>query len=337
MVRKYKIAVLPGDGVGIEVIEASLQVLRALMQVEHELKLELLIRDVGQPAFEKYGNAFPEETFQVIKECNAILFGAVGKFGREVILPLRQGFDLFANIRPAYAFTGVSSVRQNVDIIIVRENTEDVYKGVGYSIDDSQFVSLRIFTKKGMERIIRYAFDLAKREGRRSVLLAHKAPVIPHTDQIFLNYFKEISQEYPEIEANDMLIDTCAMQVVLKPEMFDVILVSNMMGDILSDVAAAVIGGVGLAPSGNFGEKIAMFEPIHGSAPKYAGTHKINPIGAILSAKMMLEWLGEKEAASRIYRAVSKVLKEGKIRTYDLGGGSSTEEVAQAIAKEVAQ
>lgn len=337
MVRKYKIAVLPGDGVGIEVIEASLQVLRALMQVEHELKLELLIRDVGEPAFEKYGNAFPEETFQVIKECNAILFGAVGRFGREVILPLRQGFDLFANIRPVYAFTGVSSVRQNVDIIIVRENTEDVYKGVGYSIDDSQFVSLRIFTKKGMERIIRYAFDLAMREGRRSVLLAHKAPVIPHTDQIFLNYFKEISKEYPEIEANDMLIDTCAMQVVLKPEMFDVILVSNMMGDILSDVAAAVIGGVGLAPSGNIGEKIAMFEPIHGSAPKYAGTHKINPIGAILSAKMMLEWLGEKEAASRINRAVSKVLKEGKVRTYDLGGSSSTEEVAQAIAKEVTQ
>ena len=337
MVRKYKIAVLPGDGVGIEVIEASLQVLRALMQVERELKLELIIRDVGEPAFEKYGNAFPEETFQIIKECNAVLFGAVGKFGREVILPLRQGFDLFANIRPVYAFPGIPSLRQNVDIIIVRENTEDVYKGVGYSVDGSQFVSLRIFTKHGMERIIRYAFDLTKREGRRSVLLAHKAPVIPHTDQIFLNYFKEIGQEYPDIEKNDMLIDTCAMQVVHNPEMFDVILVSNMMGDILSDVAAAVIGGIGVAPSGNFGEKLAMFEPIHGSAPKYAGTHKINPIGAILSAKMMLEWLGEKEAASRIYRAVSKVVKEGKIRTYDLGGSSTTEEVAQAIAKEVTQ
>jgi len=337
MERRHKIAVIPGDGVGSEVIEASVVVLRALMQVDPELKLEFLMGDVGEPAFEKHGNPFPEETLQLIKTSNAILFGAVGKFGREVILPLRQGFDLFANVRPVYAFAGVTCLKHNVDIIIVRENTEDVYKGVGYTVDDSQFVALRIFTKKGMERIIRYAFNLAKREGRRSVLLAHKAPVIPHTDLPFLNYFKEISQEFPEIESKDMLIDACAMQVVLKPEMFDVILVSNLMGDILSDVAAAVVGGLGVAPSGNIGENFAMFEPIHGSAPKYAGTHTINPIGAILSAKMMLEWLGEKDAASRIHQGVSKVLEEGTVRTFDLGGSSTTEEVAQAIAKKIAQ
>ncbi len=335
MERKYQIAVIPGDGVGLEVTEAALIVLESVMEVDPELKLELIRADVGEPAFEKYGDPFPEKTVKVINESKAILFGAVGKFGREVILPLRQQYDLFVNLRIVYAFPGVPSLRQKVDILIVRENSEDVYKGVGYSVDNSQFVSLRIFTKKGMERIIRYAFELAKREGRKSVLLAHKAPVIPHTDLIFLNYFQEISREYPEIEAKDMLIDTCAMQVVLKPEMFDVILVSNMMGDILSDVAAAVIGGLGVAPSGNIGEKKAMFEPIHGSAPKYEGTHKINPIGSILSAKMMLEWLGEKEAAARIKRAVSEVLKEGNVRTFDLGGNSTTEEVARAIAKKV--
>ena len=335
MERRYRIAVIPGDGVGPEVIEASLVVLKALMEVKPEIRLELIRGDVGEIAFEKYGNPMPEETLRLIRESKAVLFGAVGRFGREVILPLRQGFDLFANVRPAYAFAGVPSLRQKVDIVIVRENTEDVYKGIGYSVDDNEFVSLRIFTKKGMERIIRYAFELAKREGRRSVLLAHKAPVIPHTDLPFLNYFKEISQEYPGIESKEMLIDACAMQVVLKPEMFDVILVSNLMGDILSDVAAAVIGGLGVAPSGNIGQKIGVFEPIHGSAPKYAGTHKINPIGAILSARMMLEWLGERDASSCIHKAVSTVLLEGRVRTFDLGGSATTEEMAQAIAQKV--
>jgi isocitrate dehydrogenase (NAD+) len=335
MERKHSIAVIPGDGVGPEVIHASLIVLRAVMEKDPQLKLDLKMGDVGEPAFEKYGDPFPEETQKLLRGSKAILFGAVGKFGREVILPLRQGFDLFANVRPAVTYTGIPSLKQNVDILIVRENTEDVYKGIGYTIDDDQYVALRIFTKKGMERIIRYAFGLAKREGRKSVLLAHKAPVVPYTDLPFLNLFKEISQEYSDIEAKDMLIDSCAMQVVLKPEMFDVILVSNMMGDILSDVAAGVIGGLGVAPSGNIGDKIAMFEPIHGSAPKYTGTHKINPIGAILSAKMMLDWLGEKEDASILHQAVSAVLREGKIRTFDLGGSSTTEEVASAIAQKI--
>jgi isocitrate dehydrogenase (NAD+) len=335
MERRYRIAVIPGDGVGPEVVDASLVVLRAVMEVDPGLHLELTRGDAGEIAFERCGNPMPEGTLQLVKESNAVLFGAVGRFGREVILPLRQGFDLFANVRPAFAFVGVPSLRQKVDIVIVRENTEDVYKGIGYSVDDNEFVALRIFTKKGMERIIRYAFELAKREGRKSVLLAHKAPVIPHTDLPFLNYFKEIGQEYPAIESKEMLIDACAMQVVMKPEMFDVIVVSNLMGDILSDVAAAVIGGLGVAPSGNIGQKIAVFEPIHGSAPKYAGTHKINPIGAILSARMMLEWLGEKEDSSRVHKAVSEVLREGKVRTFDLGGTSTTEEVAQAIAQKV--
>jgi len=336
MGRNHKIAVLPGDGIGPEVIDGAVVVLKALMRSDPRLKLELTRGDVGEPANEKYGNPLPEETLALIRESNAILFGAVGKFATPVILPMRQKFQLFANVRPAYTFEGVPALQKNVDIIVIRENTEDVYKGIGYTIDDSSHVALRIFTRKGMERIIRYAFEYARREGRKSVLLAHKAPVILYTDLPFLNLFKDLSREYPDIEAKDMLIDSCAMKVVMAPQIFDVILVSNLMGDILSDVTAGVIGGLGFAPSGNIGENLAMFEPIHGSAPEFAGKHKVNPIGAILAAKMMLEWLGESEAASRIHRAVSAVLREGKIRTFDLGGDSTTEEMAEAIAKKIA-
>jgi isocitrate dehydrogenase (NAD+) len=337
MERRHKIAVIPGDGIGPEVIEGAVVVLKASMRTDPDLKLELTRGDVGEPAYERYGNPLPEESLKLIRESKAVLFGAVGRFATSVILPIRQQFDLFANVRPAYTFEGVPALQKNVDIIIVRENTEDVYKGIGYSIDDTHFVALRLFTKRGMQRIVRYAFELARREGRKSVLLAHKAPVITHTDLPFLNCFKEISQDYPDIEAKDMLIDSCAMKVVMMPEMFDVILVSNLMGDILSDVSAAVIGGLGFAPSGNIGENLAVFEPIHGSAPEFAGKHKVNPIGAILAAKMMLEWLSEKEAASRIHRAVSTVLREGKVRTFDLGGDSTTEEMAEEIAKKIEQ
>jgi isopropylmalate/isohomocitrate dehydrogenase-like protein len=335
MERRHKIAVIPGDGIGPEVIEGAVVVLKALMRNDPDLKLDLTRGEVGEPAYEKYGNALPEESLDLIRKSKAVLFGAVGELATHVVLPLRQQFDLFANVRPAYTFEGVPALQKKVDIVIVRENTEDVYKGIGYSIDDTHFVALRLFTKRGMQRIVRYAFELARREGRKSVLLAHKAPVITHTDLPFLNCFKEISQDYPDIEAKDMLIDSCAMKVVMMPEMFDVILVSNLMGDILSDVSAAVIGGLGFAPSGNIGENLAMFEPIHGSAPQFAGKHIVNPIGAILAAKMMLEWLGEKGAASQIHSAVSTVLKEGKIRTFDLGGDSTTEEMAEEIAKKI--
>ena len=185
MQRNYRIAVLPGDGIGPEVIEGAVLVLKALMQSDPGLKLELNTGLVGEPAYEKYGNPLPEETLALVKESNAILYGAVGKLATPVTKPLRQDFELFANVRPAYSFDGVPSLQKNVDIVIVRENTEDVYKGVGYRVDDS-FVQLRIFTKKGMERIIRYAFEYARREHRKSVLLAHKAPVIEYTDKPFL-------------------------------------------------------------------------------------------------------------------------------------------------------
>jgi len=335
MERRYKIAVLPGDGIGPEVIDGALLVLNALMHIDPDLKLEFFMGDLGEPAYEKYGNPLPEKTLALIGESDAVLFGAVGRFATEVILPIRHRFDLYANVRTAYSFKGVPALQKNVDMIIVRENTEDVYKGIGYIIDDTSFVSLRLFTKKGMERIIRYAFELARREARKSILLAHKAPVIIHTDKPFLDHFREISRGYPDIEARDMLIDSCAMKMIMNPAMFDVVLVSNLMGDILSDVAAGIIGGLGFAPSGNIGENLGVFEPIHGSAPEFAGRHKVNPVGAILAARMMLDWLGEKEAAARIYRAVARVLYEGEIRTFDLGGDAGTEEMAEGIAKKI--
>ena len=335
MERRYKIAVLPGDGIGPEVIDGAVAVLKSVMMKDPELKLELIPADVGEPAYEKYGNPLPPETVELIKASHAVLFGAVGKYATSVILPMRQKFELFANVRPAYTFEGVPAIQKDVDIVIIRENTEDVYKGIGYNIDQSSFVALRLFTAKGMERIIRYSFEFARRERRKSVLLAHKAPVIQHTDLPFLELFNRLSQEYPDIEAKDMLIDSCAMRIVMTPQAFDVILVSNLMGDILSDVAAGVIGGLGFAPSGNIGEKLAVFEPIHGSAPEFAGKHKVNPIGAILAARMMLDWLGEKEAASGIHKAVAEVLKKGKVRTFDLGGEATTEELAKEIADRV--
>ncbi|MFH1489384.1 MAG: isocitrate/isopropylmalate dehydrogenase family protein [Pseudomonadota bacterium] len=337
MERRYKIAVIPGDGIGPEVVEGAVTVLEALMRQDPELRLEFKRGDVGEPAYEKFGDPLPEESLELIRASNAVLFGAVGKFATPVILPLRQKFDLYANVRPAYTFEGVPAIQKKVDIIIVRENTEDVYKGIGYAVDDETFVTLRLFTRKGMERIIRYAFELARREGRKSVLLAHKAPVITHTDQPFLDLFNEISREYSDIQARDMLVDSCAMKVIMNPEMFDVILTSNMMGDILSDVTAGIIGGLGFAPSGNIGENTGIFEPIHGSAPEFAGKHVVNPIGAILAAGMMLDWLGERTAGALIRSAVARVLKEGRVRTFDLGGDASTEDMAKEIAKKVNQ
>lgn len=335
MVRKHKIAVIPGDGIGPEVIDAAVAVLEAVMSADSNLKLELTPGDVGEPAYHKYENPLPPETLELLKASDAVLFGAVGKFATPVILPIRQQFDLFANVRTAFTFEGVPALQKDVDIIIVRENTEDVYKGIGYAIDDETYVSLRLFTKKGMQRIIRYAFELARVQGRKSVLLAHKAPVIIHTDQPFLECFQALSKEYPDIEAKDMLIDSCAMKVIMNPEMFDVILVSNQMGDILSDVTAGIIGGLGFAPSGNIGQDLALFEPIHGSAPEIAGQNIANPIGAILAARMMLDWLGEKKAATRIYNAVSTVLSEGSVRTFDLGGDATTEKMAAEIAQKI--
>ncbi len=327
MRKEYKIGIISGDGIGRDVVEAAQSVLATLNGMSEEFSLAFFKMDVGETAVEKYGNPLPKEALDGIGKMHATLFGAAHTF--PVIPGLRRSFTLYAKV-----FPGTNAIRPSADLIVVRENTEGLYRGIGY-IDGEYHVNLRVFTIKGMERIIRFCFDLAAKEGRKKVTLTHKAEVLRYTDGTMKERFYEIAGQYPQIEAEDMMVDACAMTMIMKPEKLDIILAENANGDILSDVGAAITGGLGLAPSGNIGDSMAIFEPIHGSAPKYAGQNVVNPIAAIMSAKIMLDYLGEAAAGFRLEKAVRDVLVEGKIRTYDLGGVSSTSEVADAISEKI--
>jgi isocitrate dehydrogenase (NAD+) len=245
-----------------------------------------------------------------------------------------MGFNLYANVRPIKSLPGSNAAKDNADIIIVRENTEGLYRGVGY-IDGDYHVNLRVFTKKGMERIIRFCFELALKEGRKKVTFTHKAHVLTYTDAPMRKMFYEMAKDYPGITPEDMTIDACAMQIVMHPERFDVVFAENANGDILSDVGAGVIGGMGFAFAGNIGDSMGVFEPIHGTAPKYADKNVVNPIAAIMAGKMMFEYLGEVKTARMMETAIIDVLTERRVRTYDLGGTSSTSEVGEAIAGKI--
>ena len=326
----YKIAVIPGDGIGPECMKATQNVLRALISKIGTFTLDFTEYDAGDEYKAKTGVALPPETIQGVKESNATLFVAVGNTAKEVILPLRQMFNCYANLRPAKAYPGVKAFKPNLDLMIVRENTECLYKMVGYQ-GDGWGVNLRIITKDASERIARYAFEWGKKNGRKKVTAVHKANVLDLTDNIFLEATRKIATEYPEIKYDEAIVDACAMKLVLSPENFDIIVTTNMFGDILSDEAAGLVGGLGMAPSGNIGDKISIFEPVHGSAPDIAGKNIANPAATILSAVMMLDWLGEKEAAKKLEYAVIDVLKDGKVVTPDLGGKASTDQMAQEI------
>lgn len=335
MKKRYKVGIIPGDGIGRDVIRAATIVLEAVNDVAEEFSLDFIRMDTGDEAVVKYGSPFPKETFEGIKQTNAVLFGAAGgPNAAHVVQGLRRGFDLYANIRPIKAFPGINVIQPTADLIIVRENTEGLYRRVGY-IDGDNYVNLRVFTKKGMERILRFGFKFALKEGRKKVTFTHKAVVLTYTDQPMKEMFYEIAKEFPGIEAEDMEVDNCAMRIVMKPERFDVVFAENANGDILSDVGAAVIGGLGFASGGNIGDSMAVFEPIHGSAPKYADKNIANPIAAIMAAKMMINYLGETAMAFKMEQAVKEVLIEGKVRTFDLGGTSSTTEVGEAIAEKI--
>jgi isocitrate/isopropylmalate dehydrogenase len=332
MQKKYRIGVIPGDGIGRDVIKAARIVLDTVNEVSNEFSLEFREMDTGDAAVAKYGAPFPKETVEGIKQTDAVLFGAAGNPNTAKVLHgFRMGFDLYAGIRPIKALRGSGALRPKADLIIVRENTEGLYKGDGY-INGDTYVNLRVFTKRGMERILRFGFELALKEGRKKVTLTHKAPALVYTDAPMRQMFYEIAKGYPSVEAEDMTIDACAMQVVMRPEKFDIVITENANGDVLSDVGAGVIGGMGFAYSGNIGDSMAVFEPIHGTAPKYADKNVVNPIAAIMAARMMFDYLGEKETGSRIERAVTDVLLEGKVRTYDLGGTSSTSQVGEAVS-----
>ncbi|ACM59651.1 isocitrate dehydrogenase (NAD+) [Caldicellulosiruptor bescii] len=330
----YRITLIPGDGIGPEVTEAARRVLDA-----SGVKIEWEVVEAGEKVMQEYGTPLPDYVLESIKRNKVALKGPittpVGTGFRSVNVALRQALNLYANVRPVKSYEGVPSRYTNVDLIIVRENTEDLYAGIEYMAGDDAAVGVKIITRKASERIVRYAFELARREKRRKVTAVHKANIQKLTDGLFLECARKVAQDYPDIEFEDMIVDAMSMKLVQSPENYDVLVMPNMYGDILSDLAAGLVGGLGIAPGANIGEDGAVFEPIHGSAPKRAGQNLANPTATILSGVMMLRYLGELETADRVEKAVAKVIKEGKEVTYDLGGSTGTKEFADAVIREM--
>lgn len=328
--RKYKICVLPGDGIGKEVIESALIVLKEL-----PLNFDFVFSEIGYETYLKRGTNLPEETIENIKSSDATLFGAVTtppdiKDYSSAIIKLRKYFNLYANVRPCKSIPHNIS-KQNVDLIIVRENTEDLYSGVERVEDNgNKAITERIITREASEKIIRFGFELAKKKNFSKVTIVHKANVMRETCGLFRKIAFEVAKEYNDIIIDEMHVDACAMQLIKNPSQFQVIITTNLFGDILSDESSMLVGGLGIAYSGNIGNEKAIFEPVHGSNPKNAGLNKANPIAAILSAKMMLEYLNEDFYANVIEKAVYNVIKEN-YTTYDLGGNKKTKEVAEKI------
>ena len=326
----YKVTLIPGDGSGPEVIAAAKRVVEAT-----GVAIEWEQAEAGAAMIEKYGTPLPDETIESIRRNGVALKGPVttpvGTGFRSVNVAMRKIFDLYANVRPAKTYPGVITRFENIDLVVVRENTEDLYAGIEHMVGEDAAESIKLITRKGCERIIRYAFDFAVREGRKKVTAVHKANIMKCTDGMFLDIARQIAKEYPQIEFNDSIVDAMCMRLVMHPEDYDVLVCPNLYGDIVSDLCAGLVGGLGLTPSANIGVSGAIFEPIHGSAPDIAGQHKINPTAAILSASLMLAHLGEAKAAADIEQAVTKVISEGKTLTQDMGGTASTEEFAAAV------
>jgi len=329
MTKEYKIAVIPGDGIGRDVIKAAKLVVDTANELHPEFTMDFIHLLVSHAAIEKYGDHFPQETRDGIAQVDAILFGASGI--SPVLGEFKRGYDLYAVVRPIQALPGTDALHPDADFIIIREGTEGLYSRFGW-IDRDYHVNLRVFTTKAMERVIRFAFEFAIREGRKKVTFTHKAKVLVHTDGTWLNMFNEISQEYPQIESEDLTIDTCFMEVVRNPGRLDVIITENSNGDLLSDTGAGIIGGLGYAYSGAIGDNLGMFEPIHGTAEKYADKDIVNPTAAIMASKFMFEYLGERETGAQILHALKDVLLEGQVRTYHMGGKATTTEFAEAVA-----
>ncbi len=324
-----RICIIAGDGVGQEVIPAAQRVLQAL-----QLDLEFVYAHAGFEYFQKTGDAIPNATIEIVQACDATLFGATSspmtrvEGYRSPILAMRQSLALYANLRPVKSLPGEFS-RQNVDLLIVRENTEGLYAGRERAEDAETMIAERVITKRASERIARVAFEMA-RARKKQVTVVHKANVLKLTDGLFRETCFNVAREFPDVETQEMLVDAMAMRLIQDPQHFDVIVTTNLFGDILSDEASALIGGLGVAPSGNIGTRHGVFEPVHGSAPDIAGQGVANPLGAILSAAMMLDYLEWEEAAARVRRAVNTVIERG-MRTRDLGGSASMDEMTRAI------
>lgn len=345
----HRVTLIPGEGIGPEVTEAGRMVVEATGAA-----IEWEIVDVGAEAEKRYGTPVPDYVFESIARNTVAYKGPVTTpFGGtyrvrvtwkrpgtdpeevrsypSISVALRKELDLYANVRPAKSLPGVESRYEGVDLVLFRENTEDLYAGIEHMVSEDIAESVKIISRRASERIGRAAFEYARKHGRKKVTVVHKANIMKLTDGLFLKSVTDLARDYPGIEIEQRVVDNMCMQLVQKPELYDVLVLPNLYGDILSDLAAGLIGGLGVAPGANIGDTIAEFEPVHGSAPKYAGLNRANPTATILSMVMMLEHLGEEESGKRIEQALKEVLREGREVTPDLGGKAGTREMARAI------
>jgi isocitrate dehydrogenase (NAD+) len=325
-----RVTLIPGDGTGPELTAAMRRVVDAT-----SVKLAWDVVDAGEAAMAAHGTPLPQAVLDSIRRNRVAIKGPIstplGSGYRSVNVALRKEFDLFAGIRPCRSMEGVRTPFQDVDLVMIRENTEDLYAGVEHAVGKDAAESIRIITREGSKRIAHAAFQYAAMNARRRVTIVHKANILKMTDGLFLEVARDVAQDYPAILVEDRIVDNMAMQLVQRPEEYDVLLCPNLYGDILSDLCAALVGGLGVAPGANIGTDCAIFEAVHGSAPQFKGQDKLNPTALILSAAMMLDHLNETQAAERIRRAVTAVIADGKTVTADLGGSASTTAMTDAV------
>ncbi len=335
----YNVTLIPGDGIGPEITEATKRVLEAT-----GVKFNWDIQEAGEKVIGQYGTPLPDHIIESIKKNKIALKGPittpVGRGFRSVNVTLRKSLDLYVNLRPAKTFKGAHTRFDNVDLIVIRENTEDLYAGIefqhgtnelrqmidfvymlsGQKIAEDSGISIKAISHSASQRIVKFAFEYARANNRKKVTAVHKANIMKFSDGLFLETAREVAKEYPDIAFEDRIVDNMTMQLVQKPEMYDVLVLPNLYGDIVSDLCAGLVGGLGLAPGANIGSEIAVFEPVHGSAPKYAGQNKANPMAMMFSGVMMLRHIGEREAADKLETAIAEVIADGKLVTYDLKG-----------------
>jgi len=326
------VTLIPGDGIGPDLTDSVKEVIGAL-----DVGIEWEIAEAGEVVMDREGTPLPESVLESIRRNKVAIKGPlttpVGTGFRSVNVALRKELDLYGNIRPSLSLPGVDTPFENIDLIIYRENTEDLYAGVEHMVGKHAAESIKIITREGTERICRMAFERSKEQGRKHITVVHKANIMKFTDGLFRDVFYEVSKEYENDfeEIDDRIVDNMAMQLITKPNLYDVLVCPNLYGDILSDLCAGLTGGLGVAPGANIGEEIAVFEPVHGSAPKYAGQNRANPLATLLSAKEMLIHLGHAAAADSMQSAIEAALKNPETRTKDLGGTAGTKEFTQAI------
>src|SRR6187549_3265652 len=331
---KHTINLVPGDGIGPEIVAATVRVIEAT-----GVDIEWVTQILGSQALEKYGETLPEASIEAMRRNKVSLKGPImtpiGKGFTSVNVGLRKALDLYANVRPIKALPNVPCKYPGLDLVVMRENTEDLYAGLEHVVVPGVIESIKIITEKASTRIAQYSFEFARANGRKKVTAVHKANIMKLSDGLFLECFYNVAKNFPEIESDDKIIDNCCMQLVMRPEQFDVLVLENLYGDIVSDLCAGLIGGLGLAPGANIGEQGAVFEAVHGSAPDIAGQGIANPTAILMSGIMMLRHLGENEAADHVQKAMLEVFEEGRYLTKDLGGAAKTNEFARAIVEKL--